>query len=115
MGLTRIKPASHNRGSTGFLMVSRRLWLCWERHDGPGEIGWVRTLEAILYGDDFGPIAVGNRMHVQIEGQGQVDEEVEGLEGADFFADQDLVEGILGQEIGRAFQVPANPVHEGAA
>src|SRR5262245_3608319 len=96
-------------------MVSRRLWLCWERGDGPGEVGWVRTLEAILYGDNFGPIAVGNRMHVQIEGQGQVDKEVGDLEGADVFPDEDLVEGILGQEISRAFQAPANPVHEGPA
>src|SRR5215831_9766806 len=94
-------------------MVSRRLWLCWERRDSPGEVGWVWALGAILYGEDFGPIAVGNGIHMQIEGQGQVDEEVGGLEGADFFPDEDLVEGILGQEIRRAFQVPANPVHEG--
>ena len=73
--------------------------LCWERCDGPGEVRWTRTLEAILHGDDFGSIAVGNGMHVQIEGQGQVDEEVGGLEGTDFFPDEGLVEGILGQEI----------------
>lgn len=96
-------------------MVPRRLWLCWERRDGPGEVGWVRASEAILYGDNFGPIAVGNGMHVQIEGQGQVDKEVGGLEGANFFPDEGLVEGILGQEIRRAFQMPANPVHEWSA
>ena len=90
----------------------RRLLLCWERRDSPGEVGWIRTLGAILYGDNFGPIAVGNGMDVQIEGQGQVDEEVGGPEGADFFPDKGLVEGILGQEIRRAFQVPADPEHE---
>src|SRR5262245_41585883 len=115
MGLTRIKPASHNRGSTSLLMVSRRLLLCWERRDGPGEVGWVRALGAILHGDDFGPIAVGNGMHLQIEDQGQVDEEVRGLEDADFFPDESLVEGVLGQEICRAFQVPTDPEHEGPA
>jgi len=31
------------------------------------------------------------------------------------FSDEGLVEGILGQEIHRAFQVPANPEHEGPA
>src|SRR5438094_3756219 len=113
--MIRTKPESQNRGSTSFLMVSRRLWLCWERRDGPGEVGWVRTLEAILHGDDFGPIAVGNGMHLQIESQGQVDEEVGGLEGADFFPDEGLVEGILGQEIRRTFQVPTDPDHKGPA
>jgi hypothetical protein len=115
MGLARIKPASHNCGSTCFLMVSRRLWLCWERRDDPGKVGWARALEAILHGDNFGPIAVGNGMHLQIEDQGQVNKEVGGLEGADFFPDEGLVEGILGQEIRRAFQVPTNPEHEGPA
>jgi hypothetical protein len=97
MGLARIKPAPYNRGSTSFLMVSRRLLLCWKRRDGPGEVGWVRALEAILHGDNFGPIAVGNGMHLQIEDQGQVNKEVGGLEGADFFPDEGL-EGILGQK-----------------
>jgi hypothetical protein len=115
MGLARIKPALHKRGSTRFLMVSTRLLLCWKGRDGPGEVGWVRAREAILHGEDFGPIAVGNGMHLQVEDQGQVDEEVGGLEGADFFSDEGLVEGILGQEIHRAFQVPANPEHEGRA
>ena len=96
MGLARLNPASHHRGSTSLVTVSRRLWLCWERRDGPGEVRWARALGAILHSDDFGPIAVGNGLPLQIEEQGQVDEIVGGLEGADFFPDKDLVEGILG-------------------
>src|SRR5215471_8315974 len=113
MGLACLNLASHHCGSTSFVMVSRRLWLCGERRDGPGEVEWTRALGAILHSDDFSPIAVGNGMPLQIEEQGQVDEIVGGLEGADFFPDKDLVEDILGQEIRRAFQVPANPDHKG--
>src|SRR5216683_8429782 len=40
MGLARIKPASHNRGSTGFLMVSRTPAKYCPFPPGGGRWGW---------------------------------------------------------------------------